>query len=213
MSRKIYVKANIYIFKWWCFFSGLIDNFCLISCFLWRFNWKLPTCILLFSSDQAATEILKLSIQFLHKQIYKTFSRPNACASCHLGLCANMLPRWSECRVTVLVVITEEMVVYTEHISNCLENNLSKEFLRAILTVLLNVREEDSVCVLWLLQQSTSVCEQSRDDLISLCDSSRGFIFIIQRIQAGQRNVLQFNRGRSIYQTAEVLDFIPSFIC
>lgn len=50
--------------------------------------------------------------------------------------------------MTVLVVITEEMVVYTEHISNCLENNLSKEFLRAILTVLLNVREEDSVCVL-----------------------------------------------------------------
>lgn len=57
------------------------------------------------------------------------FSRPNACTSCHLGLCANMLPIWSECRATVLVAMVVEMGVYTEHISNHLGNNLSEEFL------------------------------------------------------------------------------------
>lgn len=35
----------------------------------------------------------------------------------HLGLCANILPRWSECQTTVLAVMLVEMVVYTEHIS------------------------------------------------------------------------------------------------
>lgn len=50
------------------------------------------------------------------------------CASCHLGLRANMLPIWSECQATVLIVMVVAMVVYTEHISNHLENHVSEEF-------------------------------------------------------------------------------------
>ena len=40
-----------------------------------------------------------------------------------------MLPIWSERQAIVLVAMVVEMVVYTEHISNRLGNNLSEEFL------------------------------------------------------------------------------------
>lgn len=40
-----------------------------------------------------------------------------------------MLPIWSECQATVLGVMVADWVVYTEHISNHLGNNLSTEFL------------------------------------------------------------------------------------
>lgn len=40
-----------------------------------------------------------------------------------------MLPIWSECQATVSGAMVAEGLVYTEHISNHLGNNLSKEFL------------------------------------------------------------------------------------
>lgn len=45
-----------------------------------------------------------------------------------------MLPIWSECQATVLAVMVAGRLVYTQHISNHLGNNLSTEFFRATLT-------------------------------------------------------------------------------
>lgn len=70
--------------------------------------------------------VLKRPYTVLHMEIYQILSRP--CVSCHLGPGATMLPIWSECHASVLVVMMVEMLVYTEHSSNHLGNNLSEEF-------------------------------------------------------------------------------------
>lgn len=70
--------------------------------------------------------VLERPYTVLHMEIYQILSRP--CVSCHLGAGATMLPIWSECQASVLVVMMVEIVVYTEHSSNHLGNNLSEEF-------------------------------------------------------------------------------------
>lgn len=70
--------------------------------------------------------VLKRPFTVLYVEIYQILSR--LCVSCHLGAGATMLPIWSECQASVLVVMMVEMLVYTERSSNHLGNNLSKEF-------------------------------------------------------------------------------------
>lgn len=70
--------------------------------------------------------VFKRPYAVLHMEIYQILSRP--CVSCHLGSGATMLPIWSECQASLLVVTTVEIVVYAEHSYNHLGNNLSEEF-------------------------------------------------------------------------------------
>lgn len=70
--------------------------------------------------------VLKRPYTVLHMEIYQILSRP--CVSRRLGPGATMLPIWSECQASVLVVMMVKMVVYTEHSSSHLGNNLSEEF-------------------------------------------------------------------------------------
>lgn len=122
MPGRVCVKPNIYILENIMFLKWKKIGFKLSFFKIIKIHYSLSVAAALFGY----ITILTHPYTVLRMEIYQILSRP--CVSCHLGPGATMLPIWSECRASVSVVMMVEMLVYTEHSSNHLGNNLSKEF-------------------------------------------------------------------------------------